>query len=132
MSDFEKQEEQIRKYNQPILEGFYEWLQQAGLSRNTIKLHLGNIHFFADYLFYYEPFKRIDEADDQDVYDFLSDFFPRKALWASESNTKSYMTSFKKFFLYMVETNKISPDIEAEVKDTLKECKQEFLDAVSD
>jgi hypothetical protein len=60
------------------------------------------------------------------------DWFPRKALWASESSTKSYMTSFKKFFSYMVETEKISPEIEAEVKDTLKEGKQEFLDAVSE
>ncbi len=41
-------------------------------------------------------------------------------------------TDFKKFFLYMVETQKISPEIEAEVKDTLKEGKQDFLDAVSE
>jgi hypothetical protein len=42
------------------------------------------------------------------------------------------MTSFKKFFSYMVEIEKISPDIEVEVKDTLKEYKDNFLDAVSE
>jgi hypothetical protein len=132
MSDFDREVAKIQKYNQPILEGFYTWLQQADLSRKTIKQHLGNIHFFADYLFYYEPFKKIDEADDQDVSSFLLDYFPRKAMWASESSTKSYMGSFKKFFSYMVETNKISPEIEAEVKETIKEGKQDFLDAVSE
>jgi hypothetical protein len=42
------------------------------------------------------------------------------------------MGSFKKFFLYMVETQKISPEIESEVKETIKEGKQDFLDAVSE
>jgi hypothetical protein len=60
------------------------------------------------------------------------DWYPRKAMWASESNTKSYMSSFKKFFSYMVETERISPNIEAEVKNTLKEGKENFLDAVSE
>ena len=32
----------------------------------------------------------------------------------------------------MVEIEKISPDIEVEVKDTLKEYKDNFLDAVSE
>ena len=76
--------------------------------------------------------QKLDEADDQDVYDFLLNYFPRKAMWASETSTKSYMGSFKKFFSYMVETQKISPEIEAEVKETIKEGKQDFLDAVSE
>lgn len=132
MSEFDKEVAQIEKYNQEIIDGFKAWLEKENLSAKTIKNHISNIEFFADYLVYYEPSQPLDEADDQDVYDFLTDYFPRKALWSSESSTKSYMTSFKKFFSYMVETNKISPDIEAEVKDTLKEGKQEFLDAVSE
>lgn len=40
------------------------------------------------------------------------------------------MASFRKFFSYMVETKEINPDIAAEVKDTLKEYKEEFLEAV--
>lgn len=132
MSDFEKEVAKIEKYNQPIMEGFQVWLEKANLSAKTIKNHILNIEFFAEYLVSYEPLQKLDEADEQDVSSFLMDYFPRKAMWASESSTKSYITSFKKFFLYMVETQKISPEIEAEVKDTLKEGKQDFLDAVSE
>jgi site-specific recombinase XerD len=132
MSDFDKEVAKIQKYNQPIMEGFQGWLEKANLSAKTIKNHILNIEFFAEYLVSYEPLQKLDEADDQDVYDFLMDYFPHKALWASESSTKSYMGSFKKFFLYMVETQKISPEIEAEVKETIKEGKQDFLDAVSE
>jgi hypothetical protein len=46
----------------------------------------------------------------------------------SENNTKSYIASFKKFFKYLVESNRISPNIEAEVRETLKEYKEEFLE----
>jgi site-specific recombinase XerD len=132
MSEFEKQVAKIQKYNQPIIDGFKTWLEKANLSAKTIKNHINNIEFFAEYLVYYEPLKKLDEADEQDVSSFLMDWYPRKAMWASESNTKSYMSSFKKFFSYMVETERISPNIEAEVKNTLKEGKENFLDAVSE
>jgi len=132
MSEFEKQVAKIQKYNQPIIDGFKTWLEKANLSAKTIKNHINNIEFFAEYLVYYEPLQKLDEADEQDVSSFLMDWYPRKAMWASESNTKSYMSSFKKFFSYMVETERISPNIEAEVKNTLKEGKENFLDAVSE
>ncbi len=57
--------------------------------------------FFTDYLVYYEPLKRLDEADDGDVFTFLSSWFPRKAMWANETNVKSYLASFKKFFKWI-------------------------------
>ncbi|MBD2278874.1 site-specific integrase [Aphanizomenon flos-aquae] len=132
MSDFDKEVAKIKKYNEPIMEGFQAWLKKANLSAKTIKNHILNIEFFAEYLVSYEPLQKLDEADDQDVYDFLLNYFPHKAMWASETSTKSYMGSFKKFFSYMVETQKISPEIEAEVKETIKEGKQDFLDAVSE
>jgi site-specific recombinase XerD len=131
MSEFDKKVAKIEKYNQPLLDGFKIWLEKANVSEKTIKLHTTNIEFFAEYLVHHEPFQKLDEADEEDVSSFLMDWFPRKALWASESSTKSYITSFKKFFSYMVETEKISPDIEVELKDTLKEYKQDFIDAVS-
>lgn len=132
MNEFEKQLAEIKKYNQPILDGFQAWSEKSNLSAKTIKQHITNIEFFAEYLVYYEPLQKLNEADEQDVSSFLMDWYPRKAMWASESSTKSYMSSFKKFFSYMVETEQISPDIALEVKDTLKEYKDDFLDAVSE
>jgi len=67
-----------------------------------------------------------------DVSSFLLDWFPRKALWASVSNTKQYLASFKKFFQWMGETQRVSSEIVDDVLTTMKEERQDFLDAVDD
>src|SRR6266704_942477 len=56
-----------------------------------------------------------------DVYDFLEDWFPRKALWASVSSMKVYLASFKKFFKWMGETSLVSPGMVEDVLSTLKD-----------
>jgi hypothetical protein len=63
---------------------------------------------------------------------FLTDWFPRKALWASVTSVKSYLASFKKFFQWMGETGRVSPETVADVLDTLKEGRVEFLEAVDE
>jgi site-specific recombinase XerD len=117
----------IRVSNQPILDDFEAWLEQSGLSEKTVKTHVSNIDFFTNYLVYYEPLKKLDEAREGDVWMFLADWFPRKALWASATSVKSYLASFKKFFRWMGETGRVSPETVADVLDTLKEDRGEFL-----
>ncbi len=63
---------------------------------------------------------------------FLADWFPRKALWASATSVKSYCASFKKFFQWMAETLRVSPEVVAGVLDTLKEDRDAFLRKVAD
>ena len=128
--DYDAQVEEIKKLNAPILREFQKSLEQARLSKKTVKSHLDNIDFFAEYLVYYEPLQRLDEADDDDVSSFLTDWFPRKALWASPSSTKSYLASFKKFFQWMGQTKRISAEVVDDVLTMLKEDKQDFIDAV--
>ena len=92
----------INAYNQPILEDFRAWLEQSGLSEKTVENHVENIDFFTHYLVYYDdPLKKLDEADNIDVGMFLTNWFPRKAMWASATSVKSYLASFKKFFHWM-------------------------------
>ena len=85
-----------------------------------------------EYLVYYEPLEKLDEADGSDVSMFLSDWFPRKALWSSVSSVKSYMASFKKFFQWMGETGRVSPETVDDVLFTLKEGRDEFLASVAE
>ena len=92
----------IRVYNQPLLEEFRSWLEQSGLVKKTVKAHVYNIGFFTEYLVYYEPLKKLDEADSGDVRMFLANWFPRKAMWASITSVKSNIASFKKFFRWLV------------------------------
>jgi site-specific recombinase XerD len=130
--DYDARVRAIRAYNQPILDDFETWLEQSGLSEKTVKTHVDNIYFFTNYLVYYEPLNRLDEATSVDVWMFLADWFPRKALWASVTSTKSYLTSFKKFFRWMGETGRVSPETVADVLVTLKEDRDAFLKAVAE
>jgi site-specific recombinase XerD len=121
----------IRDYNQPILDGFRTWLEQSGLSAKTVRAHVNNITFFTAYLVYYEPLKKLDEANSSDVRMFLANWFPRKALWASESTVKSNIASFKKFFQWMGETDRVSPQTVTDVLTTLKDGRDHFLERVA-
>lgn len=130
MNDYDKEVEAIRAYNRPILDAFQTWLAEGGLADKTIRSHVENIDFFTEYLVYYEPLRRLDEADAGDVDSFLLDWFPRKAMWASESSIKSYLASFKKFFQWLGESGRVSNETVAEVLTLLKENRDEFLGAV--
>ena len=130
MNDVETYDERvraIRAYNQPILDDFRTWLEQSGLAEKTVKAHVFNIDFFTAYLVYYEPLKKLDEANSGDVWIFLANWFPRKAMWASATSVKSNIVSFKKFFQWMGETGCIPPEAVADVLDTLKKGRDKFL-----
>ena len=135
MSDIEAYDarvQAIRAYNQPLLENFRAWLEQSGLAEKTVKTHVDNINFFTNYLVYYEPLKKLDEATSGDVWMFLANWFPRKALWASVPSVKSNIASFKKFFQWMGETGRVSPETVANVLTTLKERRDYFLKRVTE
>ena len=81
---YEQRARAIQLASQPILEGFERWLKQAGWREQTIHDHVDNIRFFTKYLAWYTRSQHsLEEATDSDVYWFLADWFPRKALWAS-------------------------------------------------
>jgi len=68
---YEQRVHAIQLANQPILDGFENWLKQGGLSEQTIKDHGDNIRFFAHYLLLYaSSLRRLDEATEGNVYDF--------------------------------------------------------------
>ena len=129
---YDEQVRAIKAYNQPILEDFRAWLEQSGLSEKTVENHVDNIDFFTHYLVYYEPLTKLDEADGSDVWMFLTDWFPRKAMWSSVTSVKSYLASFKKFFNWLGEAGRISPEVVADVLTTLKEGRNEFFEAVEE
>jgi site-specific recombinase XerD len=130
---YEQRVHAIQRANQPILDGFENWLKQAGLSEPTIKDHVDNMRFFSRYqLWYGYSLRRLDEATEGDVYDFLEDWFPRKALWASVASMKVYLASFKKFFTWMGATGLVSPETVEDVLSTLKDDRNLFLRKVAE
>jgi len=130
---YEQRVQAIQRANQPILDGFEKSLKQAGLSQQTIKAHVDNIRFFGRYLLWYGySLHRLDEATEGNVYDFLEDWFPRKALWASVSSMKIYLASFKKFYQWMGATGLVSPETMEDVLSTLKDSRTLFLRKVAE
>jgi site-specific recombinase XerD len=130
---YEQRVQAIQRANQPILEGFETWLRQTGLSEQTIREHVDNMRFFARYLLLYaHSLRRLDEATEGAVYDFLEDWFPRKALWASVASMTVYLASFKKFFKWMGAAGLVSPQVVADVLSTLKEERHVFLKVVEE
>jgi site-specific recombinase XerD len=123
----------IQLANQPILDGFAHALRQSGLSEHTIKAHVDNIQFFGRYLLWYGySLRRLNEATEGNVYDFLEDWFPRKALWASVASMKLYLASFKKFFKWMEVTGLVSRQTVEDVLWTLKDSRNLFLRKVAE
>ena len=132
LATFDQRVHAIHGANAPLLAHFQTWLAQSGVTEKTMKNHMDNITFFAEYLVYYDnPLKRLDEADGSDVSLFLSDWFPRKALWANETNMRAYFASFKKFFRWMETAGYCPSEIVTEILTTLKEDRDLFLDAVA-
>jgi hypothetical protein len=69
---YEQRVQAIQRANQPILNGFETWLRQSGLSEQTIKAHVDNMRLFSRYLLLYaHSLRRLDEATEGAVYDFL-------------------------------------------------------------
>jgi site-specific recombinase XerD len=130
---YEQRVQAIRQANQPLLEGFDRWLRQTGLSEQTVRDHVDNLRLFEHYLLLYDySLRRLDEATDSEVYWFLADWFPRKALWASVSSMTVYLATFRKFFKWMGATSLVSPQVVADVLSTLKEERRVFLKAVEE
>ena len=130
---YEQRLQAIRQANQPLLEGFEHWLRQSGLREPTMRDHIDNLLLFEHYLLLYDySLRRLDEATDSEVYWFLADWFPRKALWASVSSMTVYLATFKKFFKWMGETSLVSPQVVADVLSTLKEERRVFLRVVEE
>jgi hypothetical protein len=76
--------------------------------------------------------RRLDEATEGNVYDFLEDWFPRHALWASVSSMKVYLASFKKCFKWMGATGLVAPETVEDVLSTLKDSRNLFLRKVAE
>ena len=119
------------KRNKIILGQFENDLKEKNLSTKTIKSHMDNLDFFCIYLSYYEP-RALDEIDASDVSNFLSDFFPRKAMWASPAHVKSYISTFKKFFMFSLAPNCITLDEYSWLLTLIKADKEMWIEAVGE
>jgi len=131
MTDYDCAVEKVKEKNKPLINKFLNYLKESGLSSKTIKSHMDNLSFFEEYLVYYEPCESLFEVDSIDVSEFLGDFFPRKAMWASPAHIKSNISTFKKFFKFLNIINIIDQDAYDDLLETIKEEKEEWISSAT-
>jgi len=123
---YKKKQDEIFDDNEIHLIGFVKWLENKGLSQKTIKTHASNVEFYInDYLGYdmmdvTKGCRRIDS--------FLGYWFIRKAAWSSCAYIKSYASSLKKFYAYLLEENLVEQDDYYDMCKTIKDRMQEWLE----
>lgn len=131
LKDWEKKVDQAKQYNSELLSDFEEWLENKNLKPKTINNHVGNIEFYVNYfLLYYDIIP--PEKGVMQINLFLGDFFIRKAMWASKSSVLQYIASFKKFYTYLNEINKVDETELKKLKFLIKEEKQNWIDNVEE
>lgn len=77
---------------------------------------------------YEEPLKAKEGVNRLDY--FLDYWFIRKAMWASVSSIKENITSLKHFYTFMHEIGEIIMDELLEMKEEIKESKDEWLETI--
>lgn len=131
--DYDDRLKQVRERNDFIL-GHFVHTWRGRVSDDTLYQHVLNIQSFTDtYLNYYagaDELRSGDQASAWKVYDFITDWLPRKCWVDSERRVKSYLASLKKYVRFMGEQGYMPAETAAEIEHTLKEERQEMIEAV--
>ena len=132
MDEYEQYEAECEKHkekNHTFLIGFDRYLQNKKLSKKTIAKHIGNIDFYINDFLLYESPEKAAEGVNQLNY-FLGYWFIRKAMWASPTSIKEYITSLKHFYAYMNQIGQISSEELSNMKAEIKENKNDWIETV--
>ena len=132
MEDYEKTEiecDKEREKNKKLLEEFSDWLKESNLTEKTINKHITNVDFYInDYLLYYSLTEAKDGIDE--IYEFLGDWFIRKAMWSSKAEIKANASSFKKFYTFMQNRGLIEDTELEELKSAIKMYMPDWLESM--
>jgi len=126
-SEYERKAKEIRDTNKEYLNGFEDHLKAQGLSIKTINNHRLNVDFYINsFLLYYDA---LDVSYGcYKVDGFLGDWFIRKAMWSSVGNIKSNISSFKKFYRYLLGIGVVDEEAYDKLCETIALNKDDWFD----
>lgn len=132
--DYDVRLKQVQERNDFIL-GHFVHVWRGRVSDDTLYQHVLNIQHFSDnYLNrsaeIADELRSVDQITAWKVYDFITDWLPRKCWVSSERRVKSYLASFKKIFKFMGEHGCMSAETVADVLEMLEEERQEMIRSV--
>ncbi len=116
--------------------GHFVHTWRGRISDDTLYQHILNIQYFIDsYLSYcvvgvHDEPRSVDQVSGYDVYDFITDWLPRKGLVVSARRVTSYLASFNKLYKLMGEQSYMLAEKVEEILDTIKWDRQTMIEAV--
>ncbi len=123
--------ERLLQESDAYLEGFEAWLRAGKLSEGTIRRHTENVEFF---LKTYLPTTDAENVAEGCLYavDYLGYFLIEKCTWITPTSLKQNITSYKKFYRFMLEQGRLDPawyeTLESFIKDMqpgwIEECRR--------
>jgi hypothetical protein len=130
--DYDTRLKQVQERNRFVI-GHFVHTWRGRISDETLGRHLLNIEHFANrYLNYSaeaDELRSLDRVGGWDVYDFITDWLPRKSWVDSARRIENYLASFNKLFRFMGEQGYISAATAADALRMLKEERQVMIDA---
>ncbi len=131
--DYDIRLQQVQERNALIVGRFvHTW--RGRISDDALYQHVLNIeHFVNGHLNYCaeaDELCSLDQVTAWKVYDFITDWLPRKSLVTSARRVKSYLASFNKLFKFMGGHGYVAAEETANILQTLKEERQMMIDAV--
>ena len=129
--DYDQKVKELQEENETYLKGFKEQLQDKGLSKKTVNLHVSNADFYINYFLLYYDADDVKEGAYQ-LYSFFGSWFNRKAPYASSGTVKSTAASIKKFYAYLLDVSVVDQDAYDDVCETIKECMPDWLEEVQE
>lgn len=111
---------EVQANNKLLLEEFKNYLTNAqGLSKKVVTKHVNNAKFFVnEFMAFYTIKTPLKSADD--VLEYFSDWFPRKAAY-SAAEIKTNAGSIKKFLTFMEVAGEISAENVKNAKEDIKD-----------
>jgi len=131
-NDYDARLKQIQERNDSIL-GHFVHTWKGRISDDALYQHVLNIqHLTGGHLIdrrTADELRSVDQITDWDVYDFITDWLPRKSWVDSERRIKSYLATLKKFVEFMAEHGYMPADRAASILRTLKEERDDMIRA---
>jgi hypothetical protein len=129
-NDYDARLKQIQERNHSIL-GHFVHTWKGRVSDDTLYQHVLNIQHFSGWHLNYgradDELHSVDQITAWDVYDFITDWLPRKSWVDSERRIKSYLATLKKYVEFMAKHGYMPADVATDALRTIKEEREDMI-----
>ncbi len=128
-SDEPDEYQELQKRNEDLIEAFLSKLESQGMSSSTVDRHYTNIYFFL-IIFMFNHYGTSAEKGIRFIPEFMTDFFIRRAMWATEKTLNSMCATLNKFYQFLHERGEITKGDMAFAQSIIKYNRQDWVETL--